>query len=595
MHIKSSHAEDNASKGISGVTRKHIISKLQKASRHADQLVSLLSDRSGSKASDNDYLEAKAYALSLSGSAEFEKQVTKRYENPQEQKAAWSKCLTQFSEAHVIYSALLFATQKDALREVISGAIDPSIRYAAYQSKLPRTIATSTVAKRTFRQDQTELVSLVKKLNPNVFNEEPVQKASSSENASSVSVPKSINWRNRTAAIADAAIGQALAATALAASSLSASFTSASEGPSSKHRNPRTLAAAYDPVLTSAQDAVDAVRRSITDLAKEGVPESDSRMQDLRVSDLAVNYGLISWRIGRNRVLISGLAQDDGMTFEPEAPHAPKKRKSKAKPKAADKEAASGESKQHIPKQESVPHRLARLTERTVLLDSTLQSIDSIKYLPGASRDAAFIGELDAQTAYFRAIKCLNIGYSHAILNHDAEALALFAHAQSLLDSGAPDSQTVSVAPTTTPGLHAAASAQAPPMLPVAPAALQKLRAHLKTEVLRQRGLVALRKHFEAQPVDTAPLVDRLETFPRSGKVDLNNLVTYPPRLEPVPVKPILLDLAWNYIDYPGRRTDDDTMGGMVETATAKVAEAANAVAGGAEKEKKKGWFGFGR
>ena len=82
----------------------------------------------------------------------------------------------------------------------------------------------------------------------------------------------------------------------------------------------------------------------------------------------------------------------------------------------------------------------------------------------------------------------------------------------------------------------------------------------------------------------TIPLIERLDEYPPNG-VDLDNLVVYPPKLQPVPVKPIFLDVAWNYIDYPNR------------AAKTSKAPAANAPSGKKEivQDGKKGWFGFGR
>jgi len=79
-----------------------------------------------------------------------------------------------------------------------------------------------------------------------------------------------------------------------------------------------------------------------------------------------------------------------------------------------------------------------------------------------------------------------------------------------------------------------------------------------------------------------APIVERLNDYPANG-VDLKNLVTYPPQLKPVPVKPLFFDVAWNYIDYPGR-TPEVANGESEKTRT----EA------GPQEEKKKGWFGWG-
>ena len=81
----------------------------------------------------------------------------------------------------------------------------------------------------------------------------------------------------------------------------------------------------------------------------------------------------------------------------------------------------------------------------------------------------------------------------------------------------------------------------------------------------------------------------------------MTNLVTWPPRVEPVPVKPLFFDVAWNYIDYPGRKREvvesvkkggadgvsrGESAGEVVEEAVEEEQK---------ETPKKRGWFGFGR
>ena len=75
MSMKTAHSEDNADKNITGSTRQHIISRLNKAAESSKIIVNLLSDQAASKASDIDLLEAKAYTYSLLGAKEFEKQA----------------------------------------------------------------------------------------------------------------------------------------------------------------------------------------------------------------------------------------------------------------------------------------------------------------------------------------------------------------------------------------------------------------------------------------------------------------------------------------------------------------------------------------
>ena len=55
-------------------------------------------------------------------------------------------------------------------------------------------------------------------------------------------------------------------------------------------------------------------------------------------------------------------------------------------------------------------------------------------------------------------------------------------------------------------------------------------------------------------------------------------------------VKPIFLDIAWNYIDYPGREpaakeNGAPAVGGQQKAAAEEKTD---------EKPKKRGWFGFG-
>jgi len=315
--------------------------------------------------------------------------------------------------------------------------------------------------------------------------------------------------------------------------------------------------------LIANQDAVDATKRAIDELEKEGVDEGDSRIQDLRVTNLSVNYDLISWRVGRNRVLIG---PDDGISFAPTPavkPRQPRK-----------------DGKEWVEREEPNGRKLARLRERVALYDAILQSIDSVKEIRGAVRDGEFMSELDGQRAYFQALKCLNISHSHALMSSPRQALALCSRALSL------STQAVS-APR-----PASASVGAPKLIVSADQA-KALHQHLENFTSHYRGLVALSQHLtnsdiaaKAHMTNAAPIVEKLDEYPTSGKVDLKNLVAWPPQLRPIPVKPLFLDVAWNYIEYPG-------LGAAKEPEAVKATAEEQKDEG--QKPAKKGWFGFGR
>ncbi|KAF7190262.1 Signal recognition particle subunit SRP68 [Pseudocercospora fuligena] len=556
MHLKTTHADDASGKGLTGSTRSHLISRLSKAAKTALEIVELLKEQSA-KASAQDVLEARAYHATLAGSEEFEKQSGGQRPD-EDRERGWQSCLRNYSLARVVYAALLEKDKKEIYREIISGTVDPTIRYAAYQARLSRTIAIPTVAKRFFPKEDKDLVAEVEKIDQYALKDKPVPKDDADMQTAPQEIPSSVNWRGRKANIVDASIGQALAnvtaAEAKLRSYLSSNTTAA----------PRDKAAAYDEVLNASQDAADAAKSATDDLEKERVDEGDARMQDLRVTSLSVNYDLVSWRVGRYRTLIG---DDDGLTFEAEQQKRPA-RVRKDGTELAEKEEPRG-------------RKLARLRERTVLYDAIIQSINSVKDLRGAVRDERFVAELDSKAAYFRALKCLNISYSHGLLGNHLNALALLKRAQDLVAN--------------TSNLSAAREDDAPATLDVDATTFAKAKGYIDALVSRMHAVVELRtleansaKAAEKGMTTAAPLCQRLNEYPSPGiQVDLKNLVTYPPKIEPVPVKPLYLDIAFNYIEYPGRtRTvvepqPQPIINGVEETPS--------------QQPQKRGWFGFGR
>lgn len=178
--------------------------------------------------------------------------------------------------------------------------------------------------------------------------------------------------------------------------------------------------------------------------------------------------------------------------------------------------------------------------------------------------------------------RSLTIARSHALLSNPKNALALLAlasqkstSAQSYLSSQMDTSNSAS-----------------PPNISISPAESDSLTSLLEGEVTRYRALVELSNLTETADKKAgnvqAPLIERLNDY---GSVEVQNLVTYPPKIEPVPVKPLFFDAAWNYIDYPGREVRS------VVTKEEKVDQGSSEKSTGQAQQggQKKGWFGFGR
>ena len=128
-------------------------------------------------------------------------------------------------------------------------------------------------------------------------------------------------------------------------------------------------------------------------------------------------------------------------------------------------------------------------------------------------------------------------------------------------------------------------------------AAQQSLASSLKTLVIQTQALVDLKNMHSQRTAGQSkrklpfeqPLIHRLHLNRYEEDVDLSNLVNFPPKLQPVPVKPLFFDIAWNYIDYPGKTAQGEKSlaNGRAAGVTAEEEETPQAT--------KRGWFGFGR
>lgn len=137
-----------------------------------------------------------------------------------------------------------------------------------------------------------------------------------------------------------------------------------------------------------------------------------------------------------------------------------------------------------------------------------------------------------------------------------------------------------------------------PPTLDIPSSQLEALQKQLRHQIQRHQALAEMRQ-IETAAAEAArkgsgiarpPLVERIMDFPTPGvPVDTANLVTYPPRLQPIPVKPLFFDVAFNYLEYPGQAKK------AVERQAAAAPVEVTTQASPKPDEKKRGWFGFGR
>lgn len=170
--------------------------------------------------------------------------------------------------------------------------------------------------------------------------------------------------------------------------------------------------------------------------------------------------------------------------------------------------------------------------------------------------------------------RCLSIARSHSLAGNSVNALALIKFALNECQSSA----------AVLSGHMSTTEDGAPLNIEIRDSDVQFLSNLLKGELQRSRALVEIdnikAKAQSSGAKSNGPLVERLFEYPAEG-ADLENLVSYPPKMESIPVKPLFFDVAWNYIDYPGQAPAAAPTQEKQET--------------GQDTPKKKGWFGFGR
>ena len=201
------------------------------------------------------------------------------------------------------YDALIVAAAPaggEIYKEFLTSTVEPSIRYAAYQMGIPRTTEIVQVARKFFPKDADEgLVERIGGLNPRAFGESA--EGGAMDGMQQTPTITSANWRGRVAVIEDADIAVALGAAQKAEEGLRTLVSSRSSD------GKKTTAEDFDGLLLAWQDCVDETKKTIDKAVSEGVSGADPKLQKLQLIFTYVNYKLISWRIGRNRLLAEGI------------------------------------------------------------------------------------------------------------------------------------------------------------------------------------------------------------------------------------------------------------------------------------------------
>lgn len=348
---------------INSETRSQIVSNLVHAAKVVEKLVTTLSDKE-SGASAADVLSAWAYAAVLKGDSFFRGKK-------------WEQCLESYSTAKIIYSALPTSSlEGNNFRDFVSDSVDTPLRFAQRRLDIPTTLSILALAKKYVPQSDEALSSRVEEVAPGILK---VDEDTAMADADADGALRTATWRNRKVPVEDAEIALKLEALETAASELAQKLGSSSD------LRPKSRAEAYDAVLEISNDAVDATQQAIDELKEQSIAQGDSRMQNLAILRTKLKYDLLSWQIGRNRVL---MGERDGAVLE-DGPSL----KSKRKLPEVDQPLIN--DSQQVKQQE----------KKVNLYDKTLQSLEVANELPGVAADEHLAAEIDAVSKYFTALK----------------------------------------------------------------------------------------------------------------------------------------------------------------------------------------------
>lgn len=201
--------------------------------------------------------------------------------------------------------------------------------------------------------------------------------------------------------------------------------------------------------------------------------------------------------------------------------------------------------------------------------DAIISSLEEVTDLPGIANDDDLMDYINTLKAYFTIKKQLRLSQAYLISNKYIQALALVSNSRSLIENAKPfSSETEGNLPRNED--------------------LENMKEHVLEE---ESKLSILASHFNDSDdkiiIGSKYIVDNKDKFPAlSGDNLLSHVAPTKVDIQPVHVKPVLFDIAYNYIGDSSSNSEQELQHVSSESGGRSDEEG----------EKKKGFFGlFGR
>lgn len=274
---------------------------------------------------------------------------------------------------------------------------------------------------------------------------------------------------------------------------------------------------AYDDVFIAYNDASSVVARAIKEFRDAAAGRSEERIAELELVAAYLAYGRLSHTIDRNALLVESVRVRKG----------------------------------------------SRAEDLVRLYDNMIGNVTDMIGLDGADGDAAFITASENRRTGFRAQRCFHLAECYRVAGRLAEAAALYGHVGTLAG-----------------GLKSGDITRDGELSKVV-AASRGMRCRLRAdEFIKTAGTAAELSALSLSSVPNgvgvhAVMTDHLDAFVSfaGDKSGARSIGDVPPRLEAVPCKPVMFDLAIDGIVFPEapsaeRAAAPDATAGQKEDAT---------------------------
>jgi len=182
------------------------------------------------------------------------------------------------------------------------------------------------------------------------------------------------------------------------------------------------------------------------------------------------------------------------------------------------------------------------------LFTRMLQGINEMAGFAGG--DSKMKADLDAQTSAFTALRCFYLAESYKTVSRFAEAYALY-HRSFELAQAAVEAQKKRTSPDAQLAVRLDQLLQQSQGAKYGVHAAYVISSFHDAKPTKERTMVEKKdSDKESTFKGGKTLLERLDTFDDGDATSQFQLVEFPPNFLPVPCKPILFDLAYNFIEF---------------------------------------------